>query len=121
MTIMDLINEPALKDLIKQIVGSKIDDEVQKRIEGRTINIDEFRKQYCGGKGREWVRVFIFDAFPETDVANGGWAVNPHNGYRTIIFQKRAAEWMQQNQLKIDWNASLIRMRASKKGDARND
>lgn len=120
---MDLINEPALKALITEIVGSKIDDEVKKRIEGRTIDLDEFRQQYCGGKGREWVRVYIFDAFPETDATNGGWVVNPHcgRGHNTIIFQKRAAEWMQRNQLKIDWNASLIRMRASKKGDAKDD
>lgn len=118
---MDLINEPALTALIKQIVGSKIEDEVHKRIEGRTIGIDDFRKEYCGGKGREWVRVFVFDQFPETDAANGGFVVNPHNGCKTIIFQQRAAKWMQDNQLRIDWNASLARMRATQKGDAHDD
>ena len=79
-------------------------------IEGKTIKIKEFAHKYCGGKAMPWVRLFIFDEFPEVDFKNGGWVVNPRkneDGGTTLIFEKPAAEWMEKHRNEIDWNAKL--------------
>lgn len=79
-------------------------------IEGKTIKIKEFAHKYCGGKAMPWVRLFIFDEFPEVDFKNGGWVVNPRKseeGKTTLIFEKPAAEWMEKHRNEIDWNAKL--------------
>ena len=66
----ELINKDALIVIFKPLIKSLFDKE-KEEVEGATINIDEFRKKYCGGKGKEWVRVFIFDEFSEIDFENG--------------------------------------------------
>lgn len=79
-------------------------------IDGKTIRIKEFAKKYCGGKAVPWVRLFIFDEFPEVNFKNGGWVVNPRKseeGKTTLIFEKPAAEWMEKHRNEIDWNAKL--------------
>lgn len=79
-------------------------------IEGRTIKMKEFAEKYCGGKAMPWIRLFIFDEFPETDFKNGGWVVNPRKsegGKTTLIFEKPASEWMEIHRGEIDWNAKL--------------
>ena len=98
-----LINE----EVLVKIVRREIKAEKEKIAEGRVIGIEEFRKVYCGNKGAEWVRVNIFDEFPEVDAANGGWVVNPHNGLKTLIFEKRGAKWLENNMPRINWSASL--------------
>ena len=39
---------------------------------GRTIKMAEFSEKYCGKKAPNWIRLFIFDEFPEVNVKNGG-------------------------------------------------
>lgn len=94
-----------------------IDEIMQKRgyvpaesLDGRTIKMKEFSEKYCGKKAPNWIRLFIFDEFPEVNVKNGGWVVNPRRteeGSKTIIFEKPAAEWMEKHRNDIDWNAKL--------------
>lgn len=77
---------------------------------GKTIKMKEFAKNYCGNKAPEWIRTFIFDQHPEINSNNGGWVVNPRKsdgGRITIIFEKPAAEWMEEHRGEIDWNAKL--------------
>ncbi|GHV97855.1 hypothetical protein lacNasYZ03_11320 [Lactobacillus nasalidis] len=108
---MNLINENALAEMIAKAVQEQR-PRLEEDLTGRTIGINEFRRKYCGGKSAEWVRTFVFDRFPETDWANGGWCVNPHRaeGSRgTIIFEKRAAAWIEEHQLEIDWNERLAK------------
>lgn len=79
-------------------------------LEGKTIKMKEFSKKYCGSKSDKWIRLFIFDEFPETNVKNGGWVVNPRKtaeGSRTFIFEKPAQEWLNKHRNEIDWNAKL--------------
>lgn len=81
-------------------------------LKGITWDINEFRKQCCGGKSANWVRTFIFDEFPEIDYANGGWCIAPHKqaGTRgTTIFAYEATRWMEAHKYDIDWNAKLAR------------
>lgn len=109
----ELINVPILKSLISDIVNSKFKDMQEKDLTGETWDIDQFRKECCGNRGREWVRCFIFDEFPEMDQKNGGFVVNPRKtkaGSKTIIFAKRAKQWMEQHQDDIDWNASFRKL-----------
>ena len=79
-------------------------------LKGITWDINEFRKQCCGGKSANWVRTFIFDEFPETDYENGGWCIAPHKqaGTKgTTIFAYEATRWMETHKYDIDWNARL--------------
>lgn len=109
----ELINKDALIVIFKPIIKALFDKE-KEEAEGATINIDEFRKKYCGGKGREWVRVFIFDEFPEVDFENDGFVVNPRGGKKTIIFRKDAKKWIEANYHRIDWNASIKELERQK-------
>ena len=77
---------------------------------GKTIKMKEFSEKYCGKKAPNWIRLFIFDEYPEVNVKNGGWVGNPRRteeGSKTIIFEKPAAEWMEKHRNEIDWNAKL--------------
>lgn len=80
-------------------------------LEGRTIDINQFREMYCAGKSAEWVRTKIFDRYPETLLENnqeGGWVVNAHGkGQKTTIYQKKAAHWMEEHRGRIDLNEKL--------------
>lgn len=109
---MGLINEGLLEEMIKKVVQEQR-VEFEEDLTGKTVDLDYFRKNYCGSKSSEWVRTFIFDKFPETNVDNGGWVVNPRrgasarSGRKTIIFLKPASEWIEKNKTRINWNASL--------------
>lgn len=95
----ELINKDALIVIFKPIIKALFDKE-KEETEGATINIDEFRKKYCGGKGKEWVRVFIFDEFPEVDFENGGFVVNPRGGKKTttaLIGTQVLRNWRDKN------------------------
>lgn len=108
---MNLLNEGALKALIEETIKEQRAS-LEEDLTGRTIGINEFRRKYCGGKAPEWVRTLIFDRYPETDWKNGGWCVNPHRsegGHKTIIFERKAAQWMEAHQEEIDWNERLAK------------
>lgn len=99
------------------VLTTAVDEIMQKRgyapsesLTGKTIKMKEFAQKYCGGKAMPWIRLFIFDEFPEVDFKNGGWVVNPRKseeGKTTLIFEKPAAEWMEKHRNEIDWNAKL--------------
>lgn len=98
-------------------INSAIREEIKKMnlvpqsdLIGITWSIDEFRKQCCCGKSPNWVRTFIFDKFPETDYANGGWCLAPHKSEgmkATKIFAYEATRWMEAHKYDIDWKAKL--------------
>ncbi|MDK6268395.1 DUF771 domain-containing protein [Lactobacillus mulieris] len=99
-----LINSQALENFITKRVGETVNKILNENLDGKTITIDEFRKKYCGNRSAKWVRKNIFDSFTETDFDNGGWVLNPRGGRKTIIFEKKAAIWLEQNTYKIKWN-----------------
>ncbi|MBA1393669.1 hypothetical protein EQ500_07285, partial [Lactobacillus sp. XV13L] len=75
----DVIDLPIPIDALTTVV----DKIMQKRgyvpaesLEGKTIKMKEFSKKYCGSKSDKWIRLFIFDAYPEVNVKNDGWVVN---------------------------------------------
>lgn len=80
---------------------------------GKQIGIEEFRKKYCRNRAPEWVRLRVFDAFPETNFENGGWVVHPRTrpGHHdtTYIYEYEAAIWMEKHKFDIDWDEPLPR------------
>ena len=71
------------------------------------INLDDFRKRYCAGKDKEWVKMFVFRSFPETK----RWAYNVYAGpgHHIRINEPLARQWMKKHFDDIDWDASLPR------------
>lgn len=107
---MELINEKGLVSFIEKVVINTLEKRSTDKLTGRTINLTEFRKKYCCGKGDEWVRTKIFDRYPEVDFANGGWVINPRktpNGKTTAIFEDEGAKWIAKHRHQIDWNEKL--------------
>lgn len=105
-----LINQAVLIKWVKPLVKKLIEKYIEES-EGATMDINEFRRKNCGGKGQEWVRLYIFDKFrdeievnPETKT---GFVINPRGGKKTIIYRKKAKEWMEDNFYRINWNGSI--------------
>lgn len=105
LKIDDNLIDKAVEDKVKSLGLIPKD-----QLFGKTIGIDEFRKNYCGGKSKLWVRTFIFDEFPETNFNEGGWCLAPHKeeGIRsTIIFEYEASKWMEAHRQEINWKGKL--------------
>lgn len=105
---MELINQQVLEELVNSRVDEVLKDkEYQPRTAGLTQQI---RKDLFHGKSAEWVRVFIFDRYPETNELEGGWVINPRkspNGKTTSIWIEPARKWLDDHELEIDWNEKL--------------
>lgn len=108
---MTSLNIPVPKGVIDEAVADAVKGMglvPKEQLKGVTLDINEFRKTYCGGKAQDWVRTFIFDEFPETNYDNGGWVVNPRGGQKTIIFAYQAAVWMEAHKYEIDWHGKIL-------------
>lgn len=94
--------EEMLENMVDEIIQKKGYmplDSGYDNLTGRTISLDEFRKNYCGGRSANWVKEHIFYKFQPSWVVN----VHPGRGQAYTIFAKPAAEWMEKNRDKIDW------------------
>lgn len=101
--------------LVKKIVRDEIKKEKSDQFEqelGTTWTLDEFRKNCCFNKDREWVKIFIFAQFKDEIVLGkpGGW-LKPSKGKGSPygIYAAEACKWMQENRHLIDWDAKLPR------------
>lgn len=83
------VDENAIYLAIKKIVKEYL--QKNKPLPRTARLTKEVRKDLFHGKGAEWIRTFIFDAYPETNEANGGWALNPraseHGRMTSILVQ----------------------------------
>lgn len=105
-----LINQQVLADQVHQ----QIDEFLQKNKPlPRTAKLTkEIRENLFHGKSAEWIRLFIFDMYPETNEINGGWVLNPRKtvaGKTTTILVKSAIKWLDEHEYEIDWNAKIPR------------
>lgn len=105
-----LINQQALIEQVSQ----QVDDFLQKHKPlPRTSKLTkETRDDLFHGKSAEWIRLFIFDAYPETNEANGGWVLNPRKtatGKTTTILVKPAIKWLDEHEYEINWNSRIPR------------
>ena len=89
-----------------------LDEYIKKVVKDETWSLDEFRKNCCFGKDREWVKLFIFSRFKDEIVLGkpGGW-LKPSKGKGSPygIYAVEACKWMQENRHLIDWDAKLPR------------
>lgn len=105
-----LINQQVLADQIDQQVDEFL--KTHKPLPRTAKLTKEVRDDLFHGKSAEWIRLFIFDAYPETNEANGGWVLNPRKtatGKTTTILVKPAIKWLDEHEYEIDWNARVPR------------
>ncbi|MCR1900902.1 DUF771 domain-containing protein [Ligilactobacillus apodemi] len=107
--------ETSVDDYIKNLIKIEVESRLKNlgdQFLGETWTLDEFRKNCCFNKDREWVKLFIFAQFKDEIVLSkpGGW-LKPSKGKGSPygVYAVEARKWMQANRNRIDWNAKLPR------------
>ena len=71
------------------------------------------RADLFAGKAKSWIRLYVFDAFPEVQIENGNpkaWVVGAHGtGKVTKIYLPYARAWMHDNHDRINWLGKEVR------------
>ena len=77
------------------------------------VKLEDVRADLFAGKAKSWIRVYIFDRFPEIQIENrqpGAWVVGAHGtGKITKIYLPYARPWMHEHHDDIDWTAKEVR------------
>lgn len=77
------------------------------------VKLEDIRADLFAGKAKSWIRLYIFDRFPEVQIENGNpkaWVVGAHGtGKVTKIFLPYARAWMHEHHDEIDWTAKEVR------------
>lgn len=73
--------------------------------------LKDVRDDLFAGKPPAWIRLYVFDAFPEVQIENGqpgAWVKGVHGqGNVTRIYLPTARKWMHEHHDDIDWTARL--------------
>lgn len=73
--------------------------------------LKDVRDDLFAGKSPAWIRLYVFDAFPEVQIENGqpkAWVKGVHGqGSVTKIYLPYARAWMHEHHDEIDWTAKL--------------
>ena len=71
----------------------------------------EVQDDLFAGKAPAWIRLFIFDSFPQVQIENGkpeAWVMNAHGkGKTTQVYVPRARKWSDDHHEQINWTAKL--------------
>lgn len=77
------------------------------------VKLEDIRADLFAGKAKSWIRLYIFDAFPEVQIENGNpkaWVVGAHGtGKVTKIYLPYARAWMHDNHDRINWLGKEMR------------
>lgn len=77
------------------------------------VKLEDVRADLFAGKAKSWIRLYIFDRFPEVQIENrqpGAWVVGAHGtGNITKIYLPYARAWMHEHHDEIDWTAKEVR------------
>lgn len=77
------------------------------------VKLEDIRADLFAGKAKSWIRLFIFDRFPEVQIENGNpkaWVVGAHGtGKITKIYLPYARAWMHEHHDEIEWLAKEVR------------
>lgn len=69
------------------------------------------RDDLFAGKSPAWIRLYVFDTFPEVQIENGqrgAWVKGVHGqGSVTKIYLPYARKWMHEHHDDIDWTARM--------------
>lgn len=75
------------------------------------VKLKDVRDDLFAGKSPAWIRLFIFDSFPEVQIENGqskAWVKGVHGqGSVTKIYLPYARTWMHEHHDEIDWTAKM--------------
>ncbi len=75
--------------------------------------LEETRSDLFAGKSGSWIRLNIFDAFPEVQIENnkpGAWVKGVHGkGNVTWLYMPYARKWMDKHHDEINWVAKEIK------------
>lgn len=101
-----VIGDELIDQSVKQSV-EKLGLVPKETLKGKTWNVEEFRHNCLGGKSRAWVKREIFDRYPETDIKNGGFVVDPFpgTGRSTIIYAYDASLWVNEHYREFNWRS----------------
>lgn len=72
--------------------------------------LKDVRDDLFAGKSPAWIRLFIFDSFPEVQIENNpqGWVKGVHGkGNVTRIYLPTAREWLRKHHGEINWNEKI--------------
>ena len=73
--------------------------------------LKDVRDDLFAGKSPAWIRLFIFDSFPEVQIENGqpqAWVKGVHGqGSVTKIYLPYARKWMHEHHGEINWTAKM--------------
>lgn len=77
------------------------------------VKLEDIRADLFAGKAKSWIRLYIFDQFPEIQIENGNpkaWVVGAHGtGKITKIYLPYARAWMHDNHDRINWLGKEVR------------
>lgn len=77
------------------------------------VKLEEIRADLFAGKAKSWIRLYIFDQFPEVQIENGcqgAWVMGVHGtGNVTKVYMPYARKWMHEHHDEIDWTAKEVR------------
>ena len=75
------------------------------------VKLKDVRDDLFAGKSPAWIRLYVFDAFPEVQIENGqpeAWVKGVHGqGSVTKIYLPYARKWMHEHHSEIDWTAKM--------------
>ncbi|RDG21433.1 hypothetical protein DQM14_00565 [Limosilactobacillus fermentum] len=75
------------------------------------VKLEDIRADLFAGKAKSWIRLYVFDRFPEIQIENGhqgAWAKGAHGkGSVTKIYLPYARKWMHEHHSEIDWTAKM--------------
>ncbi|MBE8118771.1 hypothetical protein HCY06_00385 [Limosilactobacillus fermentum] len=81
---------------------------IQTKLEPDWVRLEDARADLFAGKAPAWIRLYVFDSFPEVQIENnpGGWVKSVH-GHGTKVYMPIARQWMREHHEQIDWNGKL--------------
>ena len=103
--------ELKLSDVDLQALAEQIAPLIKAKPQSDWAKLAEIRDDLFAGKSPAWIRLFIFDTFPEVQIENGqpqAWVKGVHGqGSVTKIYLPYARKWMHEHHEQIDWTAKL--------------
>lgn len=73
--------------------------------------LKDVRDDLFAGKSPAWIRLYVFDTFPEVQIENGqpeAWVKGVHGqGNVTKIYLPYARKWMHEHHSEINWTAKM--------------
>ena len=111
VTMTSTMTEEMLKVIAKQVINYLPE---QTSSEPEWMKLEPARQHLFCNKSPEWIRLYIFDRYSETEMNKAnpdGFVVNPRGGRgkTTQINVPLAKKWLAKHRSEIDWNERLAK------------